>query len=318
MLQTHLMCLPFLASIVLHFLWQYRSWARKHVAQCLAIVAIGFAACLPYLLSLARPVAGTPLSAPSRSATSWLFPLMGGRFFSSIGLDYFFGKNWQNSSGLPALLWLLTWVSALGLITFWIGLAEAWRFLAKNLRSPGERPVEFHLWSVVCLTLLLQIVMSGVADTGNHPHYYNGTSFCAFTLVWLAYSEVKNRRWRWIGAGLHAASLLAILLMTVGRIHQTQGNTSIHYGPTLGTQLEILRELDFQNPQTVVFNETSHYSSFPEAFSELQILYPLHFSPSAPVRRLVIRYADPQSGAGRLAVAEASPETTDKQMMRLR
>jgi hypothetical protein len=304
MLQTHLMCLPLLASILFHFLWQHRSWAVKHIWNCLTMVIIGSITCLPYLVYAAQQRAETHATTADWRIAPWFSPLMGGRFFSAVGLDYFLGGGWQNHGRLPVLLWILTGVSALGLVGFWIGLAEAWRFLMKNRGSPGGKPLEFHLWSVVCLALLLQVILNGVTGRGYHPHYYNGMSFCAFTLVWLAYSRVRNDRWRWSLAGLHAMALLVVLLSIIWRIHQTQGNTNSHYGPTLRTQLEVLQEINSQDLQTGVRLEALPYRYFPHAFSVLQTFYPLHVSTNAPVRHLVIRYADPQAGAGRLVVTD--------------
>jgi hypothetical protein len=146
--------------------------------------------------------------------------------------------------------------------------------------------------------------VSGILNTGDLPHYHNGTSFCAFTLLWLAYSRVRNGRWRWTLAGMHAMALLVVTLSIIWRIHDTQGNTNIHYGPTLRTQLEALKATDLQNPQSTLRNETSHYDLFPHAFLVLRIFYPLHSSTNAPVRHLVIRYADPQAGSGRLVVTD--------------
>jgi hypothetical protein len=305
MFLTHLMCLPFLASITAHFIWQHRSWAVKHARQCLTIAIIGLLACLPYVLYLARHLAGTKAAVADGNVEAWFFPLTGGRFFSAVGFDYFLGENWQRYGRFSGLLWMLTGLSALGFLGVWIGLAEAWRFLVENRGTSGDKPLEYHLWSVVCLTLALQMVVDGVSRTSYHPHYLNATSFGAFTLLWLAYSQVRNSRWRWTLSGLHAVALLIITLSIMWRIHETQGNTNIHYGPTLRTQMDILKELDFQNPNSTVVNQTSHYAYFPHAFTVLQTFYPLHQpSTNAPVRHLAIRYADPQSGAGRLVVTD--------------
>jgi hypothetical protein len=302
MFQTHLMCLPLLASITCHFLWQYRSWAIQHARHCLMVAILGSCASLPYIVDLSHHLAGMKTASADWKAAPWFFALMEGKIFSAIGLDYFFGENWQSHSGFPVLLWILTGVSALGLIGFWIGAWKAGRFLLKNRGLRGDKPLEFHLWSVVCLTLVLQIIVNGVSRTCDHPHYHNATSFCVFTLLWFAYSQVGNSRWPWTVAGLHAVALLTVLLSIIWRIHETQGNINLRYGPTLRTQLDVLKELDFQNPKTVVLNETYCYYYFPQAFSVLQTLYPPHYSTDAPVRRLLIRYADPQAGAGRLIV----------------
>ncbi len=305
MLLTHLMCLPFLAAITAHFFWQHRSWAVKHAGHSLMIVIFGSLACLPYFLYLAHHLGGPHQAAADSRTAPWVFPLMGGRIFSAVGFDYFLGQNWQSYGRFPQLLWILTGVSALGLLGVWIGLAVAWRFLMKNRGISGDKPIEFHLWSVVLLTLAFQLMVDGVSRISYHPHYQSATSFCAFTLLWLAYSQVRNRRWRWTLSGLHAVALLIVTLSIIWRIHETQGNTNIHYGPTLRTQIDVLKELDFQNPNSTAVNQTSHYSYFPQALTVLQIFYPLHQpSTNAPVRHLAIRYADPQSGAGRLVVTD--------------
>ncbi len=282
MFLTHLMCLPLLAAITVHFFWQHRSWIVKHPGHCLAIVVVGLLACLPYVFYLARHLAGTHAAAPDWEVAPWFFPLMGGCFFSVIGFEYFLGVNWQNGGTFPQLLWILTVVSAIGLVGLWVGLAEAGRFVVKNRGRRGDKPIEFHLWSLVLLTLALQIVMDGVLRIPYAPHYYSATSFCAFTLLWLAYSQVRDRRWRWTWVSLHAAALLIVTLSIVWRIHGTQGIANISYGPTLRTQLDVLKELDRQNPQSVLRNEAFRSSDLPEAFNTLRTFYPPHYSTNAP------------------------------------
>jgi hypothetical protein len=304
MLQTHLMCLPLVAAITGHFLWHHRSWALNHAKHCLLIAIIGSVACLPYIVEVARQLAKTKVALAQWSAASWSFALLGGKTFSAVGFGYFLGDRWQNHSSLPTLLWILTGVSALGLLGLWVGVAQAWRLLRRYRSVPGDKPLESHLFSVVLLTVVLQILVNGVSHTSVHPHYYNATSFCVFTLVWLAYSRIGNRRWRWTCAGLHALALLTILLSIIWRIHTNRGNTNLHYGPTLRTQLDVLKALDSQNPQSVVMNVTAHYYYFPHAFEVLREFYPVHYSTNAPITRLVIRFADPQAGAGRLVLAE--------------
>jgi hypothetical protein len=305
--QTHLMGLAMIIPVIGHFLWQYKSWGRKYARQCLLISTLGFLTCLPYLVYTAHHATEARAGAANWELAPWLFPLFGGRTFSALGLNYFFGDGWQNHAALPALFWVATGVSALGFLAFWVGLVEAWRFLMRNKATAGEKPLEFHLFTVVLATLVLQVFMDGIMRTSGEPHYYNTTSFCVFILVWLAYSRIKSMRWRWILPGLHAVALLTVLVFLIGQTHKHQGNTNIHYGPTLGTQLDILKRLDYQNPKTVVVREAAPYSAFPHAFRVLQLFYPLHYSTQTPATRLTIRYADPKAGAGRLVVSEVKP-----------
>lgn len=304
---THLMCVPLLAAIATHFIWQHRSWAAQRAKRWVPIAILGALACLPYILYLSGHLGGIKRATPDWETAAWFFPLMGGRIFSAIGFDYFLGANWQSHGRFPQLLWILTGVSALGLFGVWVGFAEAWRFFIRIRGLPGEKPIEFHLWGVVLLTLGFQVVVDGVSRISYHPHYQCATAFCAFTLLWLAYSEAHHRRWRLVCAGLHAVALLIITLSIIWRIHQTQGNTGVYYGPTLRTQLDVLKGLDHQNPRSTVTNEMSNYEYFPQAFHTLQTFYPLRPSTNAPVRRFAIRYSDPAAGAGRLVVTDVTP-----------
>jgi hypothetical protein len=301
MFQTHLMSLALIAAITGHFLRQHKSWAMKHFWYCLLISITGILACLPYLVAVAHHLTGMKARATDWDLAPWFFQLLGGRTFSAVGLDYFFGEGWQNFCRFPVLVWILTGVSALGLLAFWVGLGEAWRSWVRNKDLPGDAPLEFHLFSIILAALVMQIIMNGVTRTSGEPHYYNSTSFCAFILVWLAYSRVHEKRWRWTFPSMHAIAMALVLLSIIGHIHKNEGNTNLHYGPTLGTQLDVLKRLDFQNPQTTVVNQ---YSRYPQALQVLQLFYPLRYSTNAPVTRLVIRYADPQAGAGRLEVAK--------------
>jgi hypothetical protein len=164
--------------------------------------------------------------------------LLGGRYFSALGLEYFFGAQWQDRSG--PLLWSATTVSAMGLVALWLGLAVA----ARRLTQPADpragaaaRPAEHDLAALAATTLALQLLLHVVARTGDEPHYLNGTWFCVFALVWLAYSAISRAAWRRTLAGAHALALVIVVVALLRDVHARQGSTGLHVGPTLGTQL---------------------------------------------------------------------------------
>jgi len=306
MLQTHLMCAPLLAAIALHFVWRHRAWARAHWRALLPLLLVA-ATCWPYLSDLlARPDLGERRLEPAAGA-NWVFPLLGGRYFSALGLEYFFGAQWQDRSG--PLLWSATTVSAMGLVGLWLGLAVA----ARRLTQPADpragaaaRPAEHDLAALAATTLALQLLLHVVARTGDEPHYLNGTWFCVFALVWLAYSAISRAAWRRTLAGAHALALVIVVVALLRDVHARQGSTGLHVGPTLGTQLAVLDALGRYGPQSEVLNETEFYATFPQAFVVLQDFHPVQPDPAGPRARLHIRQAAPGTDEGRLAVvAEA-------------
>src|SRR6185436_10338290 len=305
MLQTHLMCAPLLAALALHFALRHRGWARQHWPALLPLL-ICAASCWPYAAALlARPDLGERRLEPAAGA-SWIFPLFGGRYFSALGLDYFFGAGWQDRGG--PLLWAATTVSAMGVVTVWQGLAVAARQALRPRDGGQARPAEHDLAALAATTLVLQLLMHAVARTGDEPHYLNGTWFCLFALVWLAYSAIPRTAWRRALAGAHATALLVVVLALQHDVHARQGNTGLHFGPALGTQMEVLDELGRYGPQSEVVNETEFYATFPQAFGVLQAFHPVTQDPAGPRARLHIRPAAPGTGDGRLAVvAEPLP-----------
>jgi hypothetical protein len=305
MLQTHLMCAPLLAAIALHLLWRHRAWAREHWRALLPLLLLA-AACWPYASALlARPELGERRLEPA-GGTNWVFPLLGGRYFSAIGLDYFFGEHWQERGG--PLLWAATTVSAMGLVALWQGLAVGARLLVRLRGRAEPHSAETDLAALAVTTLVLQLVLHAVARTGDEPHYLNGTWFGLFALVWLAYSAIRRAAWRRALAGAHAAALLVVVLGLQHDVHARQGNTGLHFGPALGTQLDVLDELGRYGPQSEVLNETEFYATFPQAFFALQEFHPVTQDPAGPRARLHIRQASPGTSDGRLAVvAEPLP-----------
>jgi hypothetical protein len=307
MVQTHLMCAPLLAALVVHFAWRHRAWARSQPASLLPL-AFFAACCVPYL-SGALGSAGPRTNAGGAALANWLFPLRGGQFVSAFGLDYFFGERWQDAvAGVPpALLWGATLVSGLGIVGLWLGLLLAARWMRPQAGG-AEASAEGPLATVCVLTLGFQVLLNGLTRTGGEPHYFNGTWCCAFALVWIAWSAVRHPLARRVLAGAHALALLVVVLALVANVHRTQGNTGIHFGPTLGTQLAVLDELARYQPQSEVVNETEHYANFPQAFLALQEFHRVQQDSHGPRARLHVRWAQPGTGAGRLAVeAEALP-----------
>jgi hypothetical protein len=306
MLQTHLMCAPLLAAFALHFAVRHRGWARAHWPALLPLLLVA-ASCWPYVSHLlAWPGLGQRRLEPT-GGIDWLSPLLGGRYVSALGLDYFFGERWQDRIG--AVLWTATGLSALGLGLFWLGLVDAARTVIRQPRRPEGRGAEFDLAALALTTLSLQLVLHAAAGTGHEPHYLNGTWFCAFVLVWLGYSCIHRTAWRRALAGAHALALLVVVLALLRDVHARQGNSGLHFGPTLGTQMAVLDELSRYHPQSEVINETTHYAMFPQAFVVLQDFHPVRQDPGGPLARLHIRQATPGSDDGRLAV-EAEPLAT--------
>lgn len=305
MFLTHLMSLPWILPILAHGAWVHRDWIREHGRAALGMSAAAVLMSWPYLSTLADFPRESFQAADYSAWRGWGFPFLGGQIFSTYGLDYFFGEDFETRHVLPDVAgWILmagrfTWI-AVPLV--WIGMGIViWR-MRQTIRSAGPRDAEFHFGLISCAAVLCQCVLNGMTRTYGHPHYFNATWICFFYFLWAALSSLPVGLPVRIG---HAACLAAGLAVLILNVHRSGGNQSYRYGPALGHQIDIARKINAYHPDSPVFAEFRNYQSFPHAYRTIRTLYRLRGTDTGALGTLTIRPAADGTHLGWLTVQEA-------------
>jgi len=289
----HLMSAAFVLPLGLHLLLFHRHalWTLRWSA--LATLALGLVAWAPYLPSLAEFGQGFPVPPNPQGL---LFPLLGGRVLSASGLGYFFGEDWEGQGPLPpGLLTAAVWISRVSFLAVWAGMALALGDLVRSLRRRSAEPRE-HLTGLALLMVLAQCALAYRMGAVLHPHYYNGTWPALALLAWRAMDAATGFTWKRVRPLRHlpllqGASLAAVILCLGVRIHVRGGTRDFHHGPTLGNQLEIVRELRKLGPATALSTTVSNFAAFPHGLSTLMQLEPPPQGPPLDVSQVQITYA---------------------------
>ena len=309
MFLTHLMSLAVILPILGHFVWVHRKWIvrRWWVAGLLAagafLLSWGY---ISYLL-------GAPFKPPpaAEQGSGWLFPLLGGRTFSVVGLDYFLGKNWTAGAVLgakDASRAAVVLASALSYLLVWAGIVLCARQVLLVFRKKIEGEVGadlfFHASLLSLAVLASQALLFGLAGTSGHPHYYNATWIFCFFFLWAALSDPVWRGWgRAAGAALGAVLALALFDFALV-IHARGGTRGVHYGPTIANQVEVVKKIATYSPDSNLDCQVDHWMIFPKAFVLLNNLAGGPGDPKGPKADLVIEYARKDPSSGRIRVVE--------------
>ena len=294
MFLTHLMSVPWIVAVVANFAWAQRARLRVRGANLPGIVLVSGLLTVPYLMKVFSGQPETVLQEGS-PWKGWLFPLMGGRFFSSFDMDYFLGERWP-SAGWVSFFHAVTWI-AIPLV--WLGIAQAARRVWARLKTGEDLDAESHATLICAAALAAQCLLNGLTRTYGHPHYYNATWICSFYFLWVAFSAIPFRR---LAQAAYAASLAVVLGFIIGSLHTTAGNQTIHYGPALAEQIRIAREVAHYHPASPVYPEIQNYRLFPHAFRVIKKFYGFDGVETAPLTPLVIRARLPASEEGRLSL----------------
>ncbi len=304
---THLMSLAVILPILGHFGWVHRKWIARRWWVVLLLGAGALLVSWGYLSYLLGAEFKPP--PPEEAGSGWLFPLLGGRTFSGIGLDYFLGKNWTAGAVLGGAIRSQAGavvLSALSYLLVWVGIVLcAWRvFQSLRAKTAEKRDLFFHASLVSLAVLALQVLVFGLAGTSGHPHYYNATWIFCFFFLWAALSDPLLRGWG-RAAGLALGVVLALGLFDFALVIHVRGGTrGVHYGPTLANQVEVVKKIAAYTPDSNVDCRVDHWMIFPKAFVLLNNLVGGPGDPKGPKANLVIEYAEKDPSSGRIRVVE--------------
>ncbi len=312
MVLTHFMCVALIVPILAHIVWLHRQWIRGHVWTLGAQFALISILSERYVMYV-RSHAGFAVKIPDVSGwPGWIFPFLGGRFFSFYGVDYFFGENWFSSttpaSSIGILLFgLFTWC-ALALV--WVGMGMAvmrvWRHFRSNVESkPFHGDADFHLSFLSLAVTVSQCLLNGWMRTYTHPHFFNTTWICFYYFFWTAFSNLpRERLWR-AGRFLYVLAMAACLGFLISSIHRTGGNQQIHYGPALQAQINIVRKLNAYHEESQISAQVLNSTVYEHSLNALGQFYATPPPDTAPLKKLLIRpVLPPEMNEGWLTIVE--------------
>jgi hypothetical protein len=151
-----------------------------------------------------------------------------------------------------------------------------------------------------------------VTGHSHHPHYVNSVWFAYFLIIWQGFDLGMRVASPWVKGllAIQAPVLAALLIMTILFVHRNGGNQGIHYGPTMGIQVDVVREVLQYSPHSRIVHTVPNYQRFPHAFYTLiALLRPVVPEPDRPVRTIYIEPAgDPLQGWLQVRVSEQSAD----------
>jgi hypothetical protein len=287
---THLMTLPVVGAVLIHFVATQRgrmlgSW--RFALGVLAVSAACVALSLPYLVETLGRSMAIPRLMPSPASVA--FSLNGMRLFTLTGFDYVIGAWHLNGVGpIIRLVSLLTYVvGAYGLV-----------LCVRAVKHP-ENAESGQMGVVLLLALALFVLIANGSRLREHPHYYNGIWIVFFIFWWMGMTRLARMTWARRAFLLQAAVMALFLVATVGWLHANSGTRSLHYGPTLANQMEIAKELEELGFVGDPPSAAHHPRLFPHAIRVLRRLH-RRSGPERPSTAIDVEivYAEPQGRSG--------------------
>lgn len=276
---THLMSLPIVIAISLHMAVFRREFLNQQAVRILVLGLFCLALAAPYLLHLSLHSEGVSEQSWAGQIRSLFFAVFGIRFFSGVGLTYFFGNDWLNPWEHPGLQLLIDGavvLSALGIIFFVRGCLDfgrEWRrhWPAKPAYSSGD-PLKFHVGWVCSTALGVFVILCYANKLSGHPHYYNALWLPFFYFTWKGASLFWSEPSTWLKTlvMVWAVCLGTFLLGAMVRVHLGQGTRSLHYGPTLGNLIEVGQVLENRARCSELYLEAWHPRAFPHSIKAVR------------------------------------------------
>lgn len=266
--QTHLLAVPLIAAVTLHFVIYERVWLRGHPGFVAALWLAALLASGPYLAYLLHS-RGEASSFGFRFA-SVSFALLGARLFSGLALEYFLGWGWF-WDGPWFLRWIPTLAVGISLFAFIPTFGGLWGALRRLAES--KRDLAFHAAFVTVVALMGHLILVTVNGLVSHPHYYNAVWILFFYCFGTGMASLSTRKgWRIAGV-TYAIALATILFFQVERLHRHQGNREMKHGSSLSTQLAAARRWRCR-PELPVLDERRYQTGGFEFLRQLSELDP--------------------------------------------
>jgi len=296
-LLTHLMTVPVIAAVALHFVltrWREMLRGPSFAAVVGGIAAAAVLVSAPYLREvMSSEGVGFALSP---YAPALAFGIGGFRTFSLVGFDYVIGA-WPVAGLAP-------WLVGFSALVFPAGAYGAFLVLRRAQEadsSPGR-----ELSRVLLYTLLVFVLLANGQRLVEHPHYYSGVWAVFFCLWWVGMSRLMERTWARRLFFLQATVMVLFLSGLAGWLHANGGTRSLRYGPTLGNQMLVAQQLDRLGAEPGPPSLAFHPGAFPQAIQVLRRLNRLAGGEvadrAAPAGSFRLEYEDPGGAGGAIVV----------------
>ena len=258
-LSSHLMVLPFAASVLAVLAWELRADVAHLIRIVGTLVATVLLVNLPYLWFLATH--STSPSQASPDPSSFLTNLTETPAIStSFGIEYFFDAEWSDfvdwiGAAAPALhlrpllLVAVTLLAALGLVAAW----------------SGEDVRERRVARVALATWVGSAALFAVQGVDQHPHYQFATWWVVpvglLSALGLVRSGASQLRPVMVVATGVVVLQLGFVVAWTGYVEERSGTRGIHQGAPVGTQIDAVRAI-CATPSTAVAvaNETAVFA----------------------------------------------------------
>jgi hypothetical protein len=275
-------------------------WLRANWGKALAPVAVAAAASYPYVsILLAREYSGGVVKPELWQRL--LASLSGIELYSFGGFFEYFAPEYAGA--LPAGAALLKALTMLCLPLYGAGLVICASALARAIRRRSFGPRDWmDALSLGCVGTAAVFAVAVGLDR-QHPHHLNSIGLPVFYFFWRAADRYWSRRWMRAVTGAYATAMGLLLLLFVLHIHHNGGNRARHYGPTLGNQIEIAREVARSGAPRPFEFRAGDYGRYEHRLTVLLLLMDALPELTAGPPSLAIEYVDPRSGDGRLRVA---------------
>ena len=296
-LLTHLMTLPVLVAVAVHFVatrWKDLVRSRRLAGAVLAIATAALAVSAPYLSRLRGSGASRFALAPDAEALG--FALAGFRVFSVAGFDYVIGP-WSAGGLAPLIVGVSLLAVPAGAYGFFL--------LLRTAQGPESTP-DREIARVLLYALFLFVLLANSQRLTEHPHYYSGVWAVFFCCWWVGTSRLMERAWARRLFYAQAAVVAGFLVGLVVWLHVNGGTRSLRYGPTLANQMAVASELNRRGAQDRPPSFAMHPELFPHAIGVLRWLDGPRggeiSSRAAPGATPRIEYAEPTGSSGTLVV----------------
>ncbi len=237
--QIHLFCLPLLTTVAFHFFVCLRRWWTRHLPFLFVVGLFAAAALYPYVhhwvTAGLRPVA-IPFGP---GVLHFVFGLLGTRVLTAVGFEYFLGWDWY-VKGLPLAIAGISafavWFSAVALVPTVYGARNAWLRISRGSKRCFAN-VDGAVDTLVLGAVAMHVIMVGVGQLINHPHYYGGVWMAFYVLVARGYSELtlRNPRWEAISRAYLGAMFISLCLVLY-QVRQGVGQFQPHFGQPIQKQ----------------------------------------------------------------------------------
>lgn len=258
---THLVSLPVLAGCAIHLIFFHRHWMKRNFFTLLILSIPNLILLLPYIVHLfSKSVIF--LDNP-RDLGHLFMPFLAARFYSTLGLEYFYGKEWLTLENFDGVWKVVLGFTVLSYLFTWHGIFKS---ITSVIQKEGAL---FSISALMVLTFLFQILLCFGLKLIPIPNFHSSIWLVTFYFLCLSLSTVN---WGWLRKGYVFCFLFTSILFPV-RIHLNHGSRAHHYGATLGNLIDIAKLVEKYPSEIKIEMNVKQLKEFPQSLELLRIFF---------------------------------------------